>query len=45
MNSDGAKLYTKNVELDEIYKFVVQIFLILNHLHAQIINIILRSKI
>ena len=45
MNSDGDKLYMKIVELDEIYKFVVQIFFIWSHLGAQIIDTNFRSKI
>jgi hypothetical protein len=37
--------YTKIVDLDNIYNFVVQIFFIWNNLSAQIIDITLRSKI
>ena len=45
MNSDGYKLYTKIVDLDAIYNFVVQIFFIWSHLGAQIIDTNFRSKI
>ena len=45
MNSGGDKLYMKIVVLDEIYNFVVQIFIIWSHLAAQIIDTNFRSKI
>ena len=38
MDSDGDKIYTKIIDLDEIYNFVVQIFFIWSHLGAQIID-------
>jgi hypothetical protein len=44
MNLDGEKLCMKIVDLDKIYKFIVQIFSISNHTRAQKINITLRSK-
>jgi hypothetical protein len=39
MNSDGDKLYTKLVDFDEIYNFVVQSFFIWSHLGDQKIDI------
>ena len=45
MNSDGAKLYMKIVDLNEIYNFVIQIFFIWSHLGAQITDTNFRSKI
>ena len=44
MNSDGDKFYIKIVDLDKIYKFVVQIFYSRSHLEAQIINTNFRYK-
>ena len=31
MDSDGDKIYTKIIDLDEIYNFVIQTFFIWNH--------------
>ena len=31
MDSDGDKIYTKIIDLDGIYNFVIQTFFILNH--------------
>jgi len=45
MYPDGYKLYTKIVDLDETYNFVVQTFFIQNHLGTQIIDTNFRSKI
>jgi hypothetical protein len=44
MNSNGDKICIKLVDIDEIYNFVVQTIFIQNHLRAQIINTIFRSK-
>ena len=45
MNLDGYKIYTKIVDLDAIYNFVVQNFFIWSHLDAKIIDKCSRSKI
>ena len=45
MNWDVDKLYTKIVNLNEIYNFVVQNFFIRSHLGAQIIDTNFKSKI
>jgi hypothetical protein len=42
MNLDGDNIYTKIVDLDEIYNFVAQYFFIWNHLCAQIIDVMFR---
>ena len=39
MNLDGDKIYTKIVDLDEIYTFVVQSFFMWSHPSDQIIDI------
>ena len=31
MDSDGDKIYTKIIDLDEIYNFAIQTFFIWNH--------------
>ena len=31
MDSDGDKIYTKIIDLDEMYNFVIQTFFIWNH--------------
>ena len=31
MDSDGDKIYTEIIDLDEIYNFVIQTFFIWNH--------------
>ena len=31
MDSDGDKIYTKIIDLNEIYNFVIQTFFIWNH--------------
>jgi hypothetical protein len=38
------RFYTKIIDIDEIYNFVVQIFFILKHLRAQIIDTNFRSN-
>jgi hypothetical protein len=38
------RFYTKIIDIDEIYNFVVQIFFILKHLRAQIIDTKFRSN-
>jgi hypothetical protein len=45
MNLDWEKPYTRVVDLVKIYNFVVQTFLNLSHLRAQIFDLMFKSKI